>query len=202
VAYANSGQDAAVLPPPAQVRHNRRRAVLRFAAVALFAAAITAAIVDFEDHFRALSTWGYPGVFLVSFLANATVLFPAPGLAFTFAMGSVLHPALVGLIAGLGESLGEIVGYAAGSASRDMVDHGRRYRRIEGFTRRYGCWAVMLLAFIPAGVFDFVGLVSGAMGIPLWRFLFSTWVGKTAKTVLFAYAGVYSITWVIRIFSR
>ena len=178
----------------------RRKQVHKLVLAATTALVVTALIVIFQNQIRALSQFGYPGVFVVSFLSNATVVFPAPGLAFTFAMGSVLNPFLVGLVAGAGEALGELVGYAAGSAGSDIVSGGRVHERLERFTRRYGTLAVFILAAIPAGVFDFVGLVAGAMRMPIWQFLAAAWLGKTTKTLLVAYAGLNLLSWALGLF--
>ena len=160
---------------------------------------LTALILAFQDQLRGLSKLGYPGVFLVALISNATVVFPAPGLAFTFAMGSVLNPVAVGLAAGAGETIGELVGYAAGKTGRDALRRDRTYARLEGFTRRHGTLGVFLLAAIPAGIFDLVGVIAGAMRMPVWRFLLATWGGKTIKDVAFAFAGLYSLSWVLRL---
>ena len=181
-------------------RRHKRKQVRRLALTALMALAVTGLIVAFQDRIRDLSRFGYPGVFLVSLLSNATVVFPAPGLAFTFAMGSVLNPLLVGLVAGAGEALGELVGYVAGSAGSDIITSSRTFERLERFTRRYGILAVFALAAIPAGVFDFVGLVAGAMRLSVWRFLAAAWLGKTIKTLLVAYAGLNLLSWVLALF--
>lgn len=185
---------AAASPAP-----SRGRRVLELAAILLISAAVTATIVLFQDRLRDLGRFGYPGVFLVSFLSNATVIFPAPGLAFTFAMGSVLNPWLVGAVAGVGETCGEVVGFLAGQAGRRVVANERSYAKLEGFTRRYGLLAVFALAAIPVGLFDLVGVIAGAMRMPWWRFFAAAWAGKTLKTIVFAIAGVQSISWVLEL---
>ena len=91
-----------IMEEAAQVE--RRRAYLRFAGTMLFAVAITLAIFLFRDRLAHFAAYGYPGVFLVSLLGNATVILPAPSLAAVFAMGAVLNPVLVGLVAGVGEA--------------------------------------------------------------------------------------------------
>jgi len=201
-------------PPPGHAERAKQpqsspRAIFRVVAaqwrvVAALALSIgiTVLVVVFRDRIKGIETLGYPGVFLLSFLANATVIFPAPGLAFTFAAGSVLNPVLVGLVAGAGETLGEVTGYLAGYAGRTVVSRDSRYTRLENFTRRYGGLSVFLLALIPAAVFDIVGVVAGAMRMPITRFLLYTWVGKTGKTIVFAYAGAHSVTWILRLINH
>jgi len=67
---------------------------------------ITVVIFINRDKADALAAYGYPGIFLLAFLAYATVLLPAPGLAFVFTMGAVFQPTGVALAAGAGATLG------------------------------------------------------------------------------------------------
>src|SRR4030042_6955298 len=80
--------------------------------IVLFVLGLSVAIFVLRDSFAELAAIGYPGIFLVSLLGNATIVLPAPSLALVFAMGSALPPISVGLAAGAGEALGELTGYA------------------------------------------------------------------------------------------
>ena len=164
----------------------------------LFVVAITVTIVRLADQIQRFQAYGYPGVFVISLLGNATVILPAPSLAVVFAMGHVLHPLLVGLCAGPGEALGELTGYLAGYSGRAVIENQAMYERLEHWMRRYGGWTVFALSVIPNPVFDLAGIAAGALRYPLWRFLLFCWIGKTIKTTAFAYAGAYSISLVER----
>jgi len=165
----------------------------------LLAVLITVAIVIYRERIKAWAVYGYPGIFLVSLLSNATVVFPVPGLAFTFAMGGVLHPLLVGLVAGVGEALGELTGYLAGYGGRVIIEKRQTYERLESWMRRYGAATIFTLSAIPNPMFDLAGMAAGALRFPLWRFLLVCWMGKTIKTILFALAGAYSIPFLERL---
>ncbi len=178
---------------------SQRQTVLRLLGVALFTIAISLLAIKFRHQLSDIKELGYPGIFLVSLLTSATVVLPAPGLAFTFAMGSVFNPLLVGLAAGAGETLGELTGYIAGRAGRSAFGQDPRYERLEAITRRYGAWAILVLSILPIGVFDVVGIAAGAMRMPLAHFVSATWLGKTTKTIAFAYAGAHSINWLIEL---
>jgi len=165
----------------------------RFGAVVL-AIAITLGIVLFHDELARFSRYGYPGVFLVSLLGNATVILPAPSLAVVFGMGGVLNPLFVGLVAGVGEALGELTGYLAGYGGRAVIEDREMYGRLEGWMRRHGSATIFVLSAIPNPIFDLAGIAAGALRFPLQRFLLSCWVGKTIKTTVFAFAGAQFIT--------
>ena len=170
----------------------RRKIYQRLGAVVL-ALAITLAIVLFRDELARFERYGYPGVFLISLLGNATVILPAPSLAVVFGMGGVLNPFFVGLVAGVGEALGELTGYLAGYGGQAVVKDWGMYERLERWMQRNGSATILALSAIPNPIFDLAGIAAGALRFPLERFLLSCWVGKTIKTTLFAYVGAQFI---------
>jgi membrane protein YqaA with SNARE-associated domain len=136
-----------------------------------------------------MKEYGYAGAFIVGLLGNATVILPAPSLAFTTALGMSLNPILVGLAAGMGEALGELTGYLAGVGGKTVVESQDRYEWVQSFTDRYGGAFFLFLAAIPNPVFDIAGIVAGVMRYPILKFLLAVWAGKTLKAILFAGAG-------------
>jgi membrane protein YqaA with SNARE-associated domain len=133
--------------------------------------------------------YGYPGVFLISLLGNATIILPAPSLAVVSMTGAFLNPFLVGLVAGFGESLGELTGYLAGYSGQAVIENREKYDRIVTWTQSYGLWVIFILSVIPNPLFDLAGIAAGALRVPLYKFLIVCWVGKTIKTTLFALGG-------------
>jgi membrane protein DedA with SNARE-associated domain len=161
----------------------------------LFAVAITVGIYVFRDSFRHLASLGYIGIFLLSILANATIILPAPGVAFVFGMGAVFNPFFVALAAGAGAAIGELSGYIAGYSGQAIIQRSRYEQQLEGWMRKNGGWTIMIFAFIPNPLFDIAGMIAGMLKMPLWKFLLFCWIGKTLKMFLFAYAGSLSIPW-------
>lgn len=157
--------------------------------------AISVYIYTIRNEVGRFQAAGYPGIFLLSILANATVILPAPGIALTFTFGSIFNPLGVAIAAGAGAALGELTGYLAGFSGQGIVDDMQMYTRLEGWTERYGGWAVLVLAFIPNPFFDLAGAAAGALGMSVVKFLIWAFIGKTLKMMLFAYAGAFSIDW-------
>ena len=141
----------------------------------------------------ALRGLGYVGIFLVGILGNATVIFPVPSLAIVFAAGSVLNPLLVGLVAGVGEPLGELTGYLAGYGGSAVVQDGPRFQRIKLWMERRGFLTLFVLSAIPNPVFDLAGIAAGMVGFPVGKFLLACWLGKSLKGVVVAYLGSLSV---------
>jgi membrane protein DedA with SNARE-associated domain len=169
-----------------------RTTILRVLAV-LAVIGISVYIFSIRDHVDQFAAWGYPGVFLIALLANATVFLPAPGVAVVFAMGSVFHPLGVALAAGVGGALGELTGYLAGFSGGAVVEKTAAYARIQPWVQKWGGWAVLVLAAIPNPFFDLAGIAAGTLKMPVWKFLLCCWVGQMIKMAAFAYAGAASL---------
>jgi uncharacterized membrane protein YdjX (TVP38/TMEM64 family) len=161
----------------------------------LAVAALSVYIFSIRDRVEEFAAFGYPGIFVVALLANATVFLPAPGIAIVFAMGSVFHPLGVGIAAGTGGAIGELSGYLAGISGSAVVERTEAYQRIHPWVESYGPWAIMALSAIPNPVFDLAGVAAGAARMPLWQFLLFCWIGQLIKMTFFAYSGAYSLTW-------
>jgi len=170
--------------------------VLAFVAVV----AITIYVYDIRDHIRDFAGLGYPGIFLVALLANATVFLPAPGVAVVFAMGSIFHPLGVALAAGTGGTLGELSGFLAGFSGQAVIERTDIYTRVAPWIAKYGGWAILVFAAIPNPFFDIAGVAAGVSKMSVWRFLLFCWIGQVIKMGLFAFAGAYSITWLTGLF--
>lgn len=174
---------------------------LRHLLAIVFAVAITVGVLLFRDHVQRFRELAYLGVFLMMLLTSATVILPAPGIVFVFALGAHLNPLLVGLAGGPGAALGEMTGYMAGYGASAIVDNSPIYERIAHWVGgRFGLAFIALLAFIPNPVFDMAGMVAGTLRIKWWQFLLAVMVGKTSRSILVAYGGAYSMEWVERVF--
>ena len=143
---------------------------------------------------------GYGGVALASLIASAGLIIPVPALGAVCAGAIFLNPALLGLIAGTSESVGELTGYFLGYSGRDMARRYRLYNRLESLVRRRGWLPLFLVSLVPNPIFDIVGIAAGALRYPLWSFLSIVWVGKTIKFITFAYACKYSLAWLTQVF--
>ena len=157
--------------------------------VLLLVIALTVILVIYRDKIQTLQAYGYPGIFLFSILANATILIPIPGVVFTSAMGAVFNPFWVSIAAGAGAALGELSGYLAGFSGQAVVENSERYKRVVQWMEKYGDITILVLAFIPNPLFDLAGMVAGILKMPVWKFLIYCVIGKILKMMMFAYAG-------------
>jgi uncharacterized membrane protein YdjX (TVP38/TMEM64 family) len=159
---------------------------------------LTIFIYSVRDKAEDLAIYGYPGIFLLSFMTNATVLLPAPGLAVVFAMGAIFNPVYIALAAGAGGALGELSGYLAGFSGQAVVERTNIYDRFHDWIEKNGFIAILILAALPNPFFDVAGVTAGILKMPLVRVLLAVWVGVTVKMFLFALIGSTSLSFLLQ----
>jgi uncharacterized membrane protein YdjX (TVP38/TMEM64 family) len=93
---------------------------------------------------------------------------------------------LVGAVAGVGQAIGELTGYAAGSSGRSLVPDGPLADRIVAWIRRFGVPTVFVLAAVPNPVFDIAGVAAGATRMPVLAYFGSATAGKVLKNIIVA----------------
>lgn len=155
--------------------------------------ALSVFVFSIRDQAEQLAIYGYPGIFVISFLAYATVLLPAPGVAVVFTMGSVFNPFGVAIAAGTGAALGELTGYLAGFSGQAVVERVEIYERLTSWMKRNGSLTILVLAAIPNPFFDLAGVAAGSLKMHVVRFFIWCWIGETIKMAIFAFAGARSL---------
>jgi membrane protein YqaA with SNARE-associated domain len=162
---------------------------------------ITIGIFFIHDQIPNLQAYGLPGIFLLSLLANATLILPVPGVVITTTMSAIFPPFLVALAAGTGAALGELTGYLAGYSGQVVIENRPKFKRLVDWMNKYGGWTILVLSFIPNPAFDMAGIVAGALKYPVQKFLSWCWLGKMGKMLMFAYAGAGIFFWLRHLFT-
>lgn len=164
--------------------------------VALLLTAFAIGFFYFSTDISNLKSYGYVGLFLINVIGAASILLPSPAAASVFGGGALLEdfmgvPAFlwVGVIAGLGEAVGEFSGYAAGYGSRIIVESRPEYRRISRWMERNGVMTMFLMSTVPNPLFDIAGLAAGAVRMPMGRFFLAVLAGKVIKDTWMAGVG-------------
>jgi membrane-associated protein len=151
-----------------------------------------------------VQVWGYLGLFVVEAISAGTIIFPAPAFAINFILGGTpgFNPWLVGIVAGAGSTLGEVTGYGLGRGSRGLVEkrYGKWLARAREWMERHGDFLIIVLFAATPLPHDVVGMLSGAVRYPFRRFLLATLMGKIIAGLALAWAGYYSIGWILGLF--
>jgi uncharacterized membrane protein YdjX (TVP38/TMEM64 family) len=150
-------------------------------------------LIRFQDTFKiSLQEYGwivYIIVFVANVLSSATILVPAPGIAFTLAAAAVWDPMLVAVAAGTGDAIGEMSAYWVGYVGERIIvdEHIPAYRKAASWMDRYGAWAVFGIALVPILPYDLIGIAAGALKIRWWKCFLATWAGKLPRAFLVSY---------------
>ncbi len=172
-------------------RPDRRQAVLRWLMIG-FSVGIAIVIYATRDIVQKYAEYGYLGVFVISVLGNATLIFPAPSFT-VVAFGAVLNPYLVGILAGCGAAVGEMTGYTLGLGMSPNLDENvagfgekqmKWLRWLRPKFQRWGAIVIFVLAAIPNPIFDMGGILAGMARMRWWKFLLAAALGKTARFTL------------------
>ena len=151
----------------------------------IFVVLLSVAIFLLRDKIGQVSNIGYLGLFFLCFLANSTVLLPAPSLIIAASCALIMNPWLVALFAALGSTLGEFVGYAFGTVTKDLSPKFQNL--LDKFTSKVHnqTLLVFILAVLPLPLFDIVGIYSGGTQMNLIKFTVACFVGKLIKLLVY-----------------
>lgn len=125
-------------------------------------------------------------LFGLAVLSSATLILPAPGPALTAIAGAAGDPIVVGIVAGLGQAVGELTGYAAGWSGRSLLPDNATTNRISNLLQRRGLIVIFVLALVPNPLFDLAGIAAGVLRLPVLGYLAAAAGGKIIKNIIVA----------------
>ncbi len=149
---------------------------------------------------------GYQGALVISFIGNATVLFPFPYVGVPFMLGGlrdsisnafIFDPWLVGLISGAGAAMGEMTGYLLGFAGGSLVDDEQK-TGFRDFALQYPGLTPVILWFLAATPIpdDMLIVPLGAAKYPWWKVFLPQFIGKSMFLASIAWAGRAGLSWI------
>ena len=162
--------------------------------------ALSVLIIQHRSYIEQMAHWGYVGCFVISVLTNGTFILPGFGIVFTFTLGGVLEPAVVGAVAGIGEAVGAIGAYFTGYAGRGLFrdrDSGL-YLRLSNLVDRHGSKAIFFVSAVLSPLFYPFAVFLGMVRFGWVRFFLATWAGRTVKSMVIAYLGYFGLRSVLR----
>jgi membrane protein YqaA with SNARE-associated domain len=140
-----------------------------------------------------LGNYAVLGVFLITLIANATVIVPVPYPAVIAGVAAGSDNLVLVILAGaLGSVLGESVAFFVGRSGRGAVEDTRFYRWVQRQMRHpWRAFAVLFgLAAPPNPAFDVAGLAAGALGLPYWMFFTAVLLGRMIRIAVFVLVGL------------
>jgi len=165
---------------------------------------IATAAVIFRGRILDFKAYGYLGLFFITMMASAVIIVPIPGTPAIFVFGGIMNNLLsvvfVGLVAGLGEAIGEFTGYFAGRGGHAAFKgkYERLYNRVEGWMKKRGGLTIFAASTTLNPIFDMFGVIAGAMHFAVWKFFLFCWAGKTVKGMWLAFLGYFGLGFLLR----
>jgi membrane protein YqaA with SNARE-associated domain len=159
----------------------------------IFVIAMSVFLVIHRAKVVQLQGYGYLGVFLISIISSASIIIPVPSWILVAALGAILNPVLVGIVSGVGGTIGEMTGYVLGYGGRLAIDNVALYNRMVKWMKRWGSVTIFVLALIPNPLFDVAGAAAGLLRFPVWKFIIFGAAGRIPKNIFFAYIGVWGL---------
>jgi uncharacterized membrane protein YdjX (TVP38/TMEM64 family) len=149
-----------------------------------------------------VASYGYAGAFLISMFGNFTVFFPVPFVLTIYAFGATLNPLILGLVCGVGSTIGEFSAYLIGRGGRSVINdrYGERLETAKLLVQEYGMAVIFAFAVLPLPD-DLILIPLGMLKYSLKKAMVAMLLGKTIMCVAVAYAGRYSYTLIRDVFA-
>jgi membrane protein YqaA with SNARE-associated domain len=158
----------------------KRRAVVSILIVSVMAALSGTVLWLLMVDPNSLRELGLLGVFTASMLSHLTVVGRNIFLSMYLPLASLYHPLVLGATAGVGAGLGEVTTYVLGWSIAESLKDNSGYveSRLARWIRRYGLWAVLIVASTPLPDAPIV-LIAGSNKLHLGKLFLAECIGKT-----------------------
>lgn len=171
----------------------RRKRIIRAVLIGVGALTLNIVIFLLPIDYGAFGSYAVVGVFLITLIANATVIIPVPYPAVIARVAAQSDALALVIVAGaLGSVIGESVAFFIGRSGRGAVADTRFYRWVQRQMRHpWRAFAILFgLAAPPNPVFDVAGLAAGALGLPYWLFFLAVFLGRLLRIGFFVLVGL------------
>jgi membrane protein DedA with SNARE-associated domain len=157
-----------------------------------------------------LAQYGLLGMLIIAFLGGSVLSMlavPIPYWLLVFTLPSILAPQfqlgapiLVGLISGVGASLGQLLTFMLGCGSRELSQklayrvNRRFYDRAIAWAEHHGSVAVFTMSAIINPFHLPMTLAIASLRYPTWKFFVFSLLGNIVKSTFIAFCGYYGLT--------
>ncbi len=175
--------------------HRSKRLKLTAIAAFLFCNALILVLLSVYD-IKAFQSAGYAGLFISVFLVSVVAFLPFPISILILSYFFVLNPFAVALVGGTAAAMGSIGPYFLGLESKELLQKNKLYKKLYDWIEPKPKLVVLFLAsFIPNPLFDTFTVTGGAFGVPLKKFFWCVFLGKTSCYLIAAalYPYLYSL---------
>jgi len=167
----------------------KTRAMISLTAVAVVAVLSGVVLWRWTMDPETLGQFGLGGIFIASMLSHLTVVARDMFIPMFLPLASVYNPLGLRASAGIGAAIGELTTYFLGWGVAESFGEGvEDNSRLSRWIRKYGLWAVLLVAVTPLPDTPIV-LLAGSRKLPFAKLFAVECIGKTALYTLGAVVG-------------
>ncbi len=136
---------------------------------------------------EAMGLWG---IFAVTLLSHSTMVARDIFVPLFLALTPLFNPIMLGVAAGVGGAIGDVIPYLLGLGVAETVEGGggKAEDLVGRWLKKYGLWAVLVVAMTPLPDLPVV-MLAGTRRLPLHKLLMVEVVGKSALYTLGAWVG-------------
>ena len=117
--------------------------------------------------------YGYPGIFLFNALSG-------PGMLLLPSLSLKMSGLILSAVSAAGMAVNDSVSWWIGINTEALVDRGKKLENISKILNKYGMVGLFIWSMLPFP-YDFVGLAAGYLGIPYWKYVIPTFLGKFVR---------------------
>jgi membrane protein YqaA with SNARE-associated domain len=167
-----------------------RRAYLTIAGVTATALISGYLLLLFFTDTTRVESMGLSGIFIITLLSHSTMVARDIFVPVFLALTPFYNPFLLGLTAGVGGAIGDIIPYLLGLGVAETVEStgGKAEDLVGKWIKKYGLWAILVVAATPLPDLPVV-MLAGTRRLPLHKLLLIETVGKTALYSVAALVG-------------
>ena len=156
-----------------------------------------------------LAQWGLLGVLVVAFLAGSTfsvTAVPVPYWVVVFTLPGLLaekwgiwSPIWVGLISGLGASLGQFITFMIGYGGRGLSEkisarfNSKVYEKAIAWAEKHGSWSVFLMSVMVNPLHLPMTIAIATLRYPPHKFFIFSFLGVAVKSLVISFCGYFGI---------
>lgn len=173
----------------------KQRAIISIAAVVLTAAISALVLWRWMVDPETIGRYGLLGILVVSMVSHLTVVARDMFIPMYLPLATIYHPLVLGASAGVGAAIGEVTTYMLGWGVAESMEDGDlgEDNRLSQWIRKYGLWAVLLVAVTPLPDTPVI-LLAGSNKLPFGKLFLVECVGKTALYSIGAVVGGFVFT--------
>jgi len=138
----------------------------------------------FLDDIEVMARYGYQGAFFVPMLDNFVTFINVGSFMIIAYLATFLNPFLIGLLAGVGATLGQITSYLFGyTGGQFVIKKLGIYRRVAAWMDKWGNKFIFGVSILPLPLVGFTGIAAGAAKYKLSRYFLYSGAGNILKHI-------------------